>query len=301
MGQMVGRTDEPQRATRDLTAVVREHRSPHPRLERRYAAEAHYPLALDVGYSTVAMASVRHLRRAPITEAIVDFRIMRSADFQPNSLLRALALVGPDYPKTERPQATEARVDFKEGTAAASVRDLGFMGLWLRTQDDKTVAQFRPDGFTLNRLKPYTSWGQISAEALRLWAVYVDLTKPQTVTRVALRYINHLNLPGPVADLHAYIIEGPRLPGATQGVITGFRSQLTLEYPEGQMKANVLRVLETSIETAGPSLLFDIDVYRTGPIDPRADTLEAALLGLRDYKNSIFFEGLTEQCVRDFE
>ena len=261
----------------------------------------HHHLGLDVGYSTVAMASVRHLRKAPITETIVDFRIMPSADFQPDSLHRAPSLVGPDYPKALRPQATEARVDFKGPTAAASIRDLGFMGLWLKTQDEKTIAQFRPDGFTLNRLKPYTSWDQLASEALRLWAVYVDLTKPQTVTRLALRYINHLNLPGPAADLDAYIIEGPRLPGATQGVITGFRSQLALEYPEGQMKATVLRVLETSIDTAGRSLLFDIDVYRTGPIDPRADTLEAALLGLRDYKNSIFFEGLTERCVRDFE
>jgi uncharacterized protein (TIGR04255 family) len=260
-----------------------------------------WPGQANVGYSTVAMASVRHLRKAPITEAIVDFRIMPSGDFQPDSLLRASALVGPDYPKMHRPQAKEARVDFREGTAAASVRDLGFTGLWLQSQDEKTVAQFRPDGFTLNRLKPYTTWEQISAEALRLWAVYVDLTKPQTVTRLALRYINHLNLPGPVADLAPYIVEAPRLPGTTPGIITTFSSHLALEYPEGQMKANVLRVLETSIETTGPSLLFDIDVYRPGPIDPRGDVLREALLGLRDYKNRIFFEGLTERFVRDFE
>jgi len=247
------------------------------------------------------MARVRHLRRAPITEAVVDFRIMPSADFQPESLLGAPALVGPEYPKIQRSQAKEARVDFKDGTAAASVRDLGFMGLWLKTQDEKTVAQFRPDGFTLNRLKPYTSWEQISLEALRLWAIYLDLTKPQSVTRLALRYINHLNLPGPVADLAEYIVEAPRLPGTAPGIITTFTSHLTLEYPEGQMKANVHRALETSIETSGPSLLFDIDVYRPGPIDPRGEVLPEALLGLRDYKNRIFFEGITERLVRDFE
>jgi uncharacterized protein (TIGR04255 family) len=104
-----------------------------------------------------------------------------------------------------------------------------------------------------------------------------------------------------VADLAPYIVEAPRLPGTTPGIITTFSSHLALEYPEGQMKANVLRVLETSIETTGPSLLFDIDVYRPGPIDPRGDVLREALLGLRDYKNRIFFEGLTERFVRDFE
>jgi uncharacterized protein (TIGR04255 family) len=247
------------------------------------------------------MASVRHLRRAPITEAIVDFRVMPSSDLRPDNLLRAPALVGPDYPKAERPQRKEARFDISGGTAAASVRDLGFMGLWLKTQDERTVAQFRPDGFTLNRLKPYTSWEQMSLEALRLWAIYQDLTKPQSVTRLALRYINHLNLPGPVADLAQYIVEAPRLPGTIPGIITTFRAHLTLEYPEGQMKANVLRGLELSIETTGPSFLFDIDVYRMGPIERSEDVLRDALLGLRDYKNRIFFEGITERFVRDFE
>lgn len=247
------------------------------------------------------MARVRHLRRAPITEAIVDFRIMPSANFQPQSLLRAPALAGPDYPKVQLPQAREARVDFRGGTAEASVRDLGFMGIRVKAQDEKTIAQFRPDGFTLNRLKPYTSWEQISVEALRLWAIYLDLTKPQSVTRLALRYVNHLNLPGPVADLAEYIVEAPRLPGTTPGIITTFRSLLTLEYPGGQMKANVHRAIETSIETSGPSLLFDIDVYRPGPIDVSGNVLPEFLLGLRDYKNHIFFEGLTERLVRDFE
>jgi uncharacterized protein (TIGR04255 family) len=209
--------------------------------------------------------------------------------------------VGPDYPKTRRPQGREARVDFKGGTAAASVRDLGFMGLWVTAQDDRTIAQFRPDGFTLNRLKPYTSWEQISAEALRLWTIYVDLTTPQAVTRLALRYINHLTLPGPVADLGAYIVEPPRLPGTVPGVLASFRSQLTLEYPERHVKANVARVLEMSVKSPSPSLLFDIDVYRPGPIDPRPDALREVLGELRDYKNSIFFEGLTERFVEDFE
>lgn len=247
------------------------------------------------------MARIRHLRRAPITEAIVDFRVMPSSDLQPDHLLRAPALVGPNYPKTQRPQRKEARINIRGATAATSVRDLGFMGLWLKTEDEKTVAQFRPDGFTLNRLKPYTSWGEISLEALRLWAIYLDLAKPHSVTRLALRYINRLSLPGPMADLAEYIVEAPRLPGTTPGIIATFRSHLTLEYAEGKMKANVHRALETSIETPGPSLLFDIDVYRPGPLDPRGDALSGALLGLRDYKNRIFFEGLTERLVRDFE
>lgn len=247
------------------------------------------------------MATVRHLRQAPITEAIVDFRVLPAADFQPESLLRAPSLVGPDYPTMERREAKQARLNIRGGTAAASVQDLGLLGLWLKTQDQKTVAQFRPNGFTLNRLKPYTSWDQISSEAVRLWSIYVDLTNPQSVTRLALRYINRLNLPGPVADLDLYIVEAPRLPGTTPGTITTFNSHLTLEYPERQMKANVRRALEASVEAIGPSLLFDIDVYRPGPIDPRGGILQEALSGLRDYKNRIFFEGVTERLLRDFE
>ncbi len=46
-----------------------------------------------------------------------------------------------------------------------------------KTPDRLNVAQFRRDGFTFNRLRPYTKWEEIRPEALRLWQLYTAKAK----------------------------------------------------------------------------------------------------------------------------
>jgi uncharacterized protein (TIGR04255 family) len=247
------------------------------------------------------MARVRHLRKAPISEAIVDFRVSLPRDFRPDRLREAGERLARDYPETIEPKRMETRFEFSGGQPSETTRDLGFQGIWIRTEDQKTVAQFRVDGFTFNRLKPYTRWEQILPEALRLWGVYLELANPLSVTRIALRYINHMNLPGSGAELSDYIQTSPRLPPGVPQILSNFATRVVLEYPERRMSANVIQVLEIGVETSAPSLLFDIDVYRAGDFKVDAATMEEILGDLRQYKNDIFFGSLTERFVEAFE
>jgi uncharacterized protein (TIGR04255 family) len=247
------------------------------------------------------MARVRHLENAPITEAIVDFRVVLPRDFVPDRLRGARERLV-DYPKIAERKGMEASIEFAGGQPKEPrTRDLGFQGIWLKTDDEKNVAQFRVDGFTFNRLKPYTRWEQILPEALRLWRIYVEVANPQSVTRVALRYINNLKFPHPQPALEDYIVTGPQLPQTVPQALSLFATRLVLEYPERRMKANVAQVLEVGVETAAPSLVFDIDVYRTGDLVVDSSAMEQVLGDLREYKNNIFFGSLTERFVREFE
>jgi len=261
----------------------------------------HHHLGLDVGYSTVAMASVRHLRKAPITEAIVDFRIMPSADFQPDSLHRAPSLVGPDYPKALRPQATEARVDFKGPTAAASIRDLGFMGLWLKTQDEKTIAQFRPDGFTLNRLKPYTSWKQIRGEAFRLWELYRTTVEPALISRIALRYINRIEIPLPLVDLRDYLAAPPSTPPNLSGNLSSFLTRVVVREPSARIEAIITQTGDVPGKPEQTALLLDIDVISQAVYDKDGKSAWETMERLREMKNRIFFESITLKALELFK
>ena len=156
------------------------------------------------------MARIRHLSKAPITEAVVDFRVSHSPHFHSDQLRQARERLAHDYPKVDERKGLEARFALAGGQPLqALTRDLGFQGIWLKTEDEKSVAQFRVDGFTFNRLKPYTSWEHILPEALRLWTIYVELTQPHRLARVALRYINHMRLPGPGVEVDDYIATGP--------------------------------------------------------------------------------------------
>ncbi len=249
------------------------------------------------------MARIRHLKNAPITEAVVDFRVSLPNDFRADRLREARERLARDYPQTVERKGMEALFEIAGGQPRETrTRDLGFQGIWLKTEDQKTVAQFRVDGFTFNRLKPYTRWEQILPEALRLWSVYAELANPQSVTRVALRYINHMNLPSAGAGLDDYIVTSPRLPPSVpQIILSAFATRVVLKHPERRMTATVIQALEVGVKTPAPSLLFDIDVYRTGDFQVTKSAIEEILSDLRVYKNEIFFGSLTERFVEGFE
>jgi uncharacterized protein (TIGR04255 family) len=80
------------------------------------------------------------------------------------------------------------------------VQDLGFQGYFWKTSDEKTIVQFRVDGFTFNRLRPYTSWTELFPQALDLWHLYSRVSRPEVITRLAVRYINRIPLPAGVTD-----------------------------------------------------------------------------------------------------
>ena len=247
-------------------------------------------------------AAIRHLRNAPITEAIVDLRVVQRKEFAAETLREAKDRLAPTYPICIERKGTESLVDFAEGCPrGVRSRDLGLQGVWLKTPDEKNIAQFRVDGFTFNRLKPYTSWDELLPEALKLWRAYVELVKPEAVTRVALRYINHLSLPPAPGDLDEYLTAGPRLPSSIPQVLNSFSSRVVVQDPERELSANVTQALEVGVQSAAPTLLLDIDAYRTGEFSTSEGALLPILSDLRTYKNAVFFGSLTEKLIKVYE
>jgi len=246
--------------------------------------------------------AIRHLRNAPITEAIVDFRVVQRKEVAPETLREAKDRLAPRYPICIERKGTEALVDFAGGRpSGVRSRDLGLQGVWLKTPDEKSIGQFRVDGFTFNRLKPYTSWDELLPEALKLWRAYVELIGPEAVTRVALRYINHLGLPPALGDLDEYLTAEPRLPPSIPQVLNSFSSRIVVQDPERELSANVTQALEVGVQSAAPTLLLDIDAYRTGEFRTSEETLLPILSDLRTYTNAIFFGSLTEKLIKGYE
>lgn len=247
------------------------------------------------------MARIRHLSSAPITEALVDFRAVLPAAFEPNHFRQVDERLRADFPHMEERKSTEATVKFAEGRPATQIRDLGLTGVWIKSPDGKSVGQFRTDGFTFNRLKPHTSWEEILPTAFRLWDEYARLASPEVVTRVALRYINHLTLPSAPGDLDKLITTSPRLPQDIPQALNSFSTRVVLQDVERGMSANFTQALEVGVQTQLPTLLLDIDAYRLGQFPPQREVLERHLVDLRSYKNAIFFGSLTEDFIRSFE
>jgi uncharacterized protein (TIGR04255 family) len=242
------------------------------------------------------------LNNAPIVEALVDFRVILPKNFEIEQFKRLNEQIRRDFPVAEDRNTVEGVVKFeKDRPAASELRNLGLTGVWIKTTDGKSIGQYRKDGFTFNRLKPYTSWDDILPTALRLWEEYVRLASPELVTRVALRYINRMPLPAATGDLDTLIVTGPRLPQNVPQMLSSFLTRVVIEDADRRLAANVAQALEPGMEDRLPTLLLDIDAYRQGEFPPQGDVLREALIDLHTYKNQIFFGSLQEEFVRRFE
>jgi uncharacterized protein (TIGR04255 family) len=248
------------------------------------------------------MAARRHLKNAPITEALVDLRASATREFTPESLVRLQERLRSTYPTFKESRAFETRVEIKPGQAPVSgSADKGLHGYFFESSDAREIAQFRMDGFTYNRLHPYTDGQRILDEALRLWAFSVEVAAPTVVSRVALRYINHLRLPVPVPVLASYLTAPPVPPQGAHGEVETFLTRIMTYDPGTTLSVVTTQASEKGIDPSLTTVILDIDAFRVADLGVGVDDLRPTLEALRSLKNDVFFGSISERTVELYE
>ena len=231
-------------------------------------------------------------------EALLDIRVRAKAGFSSSSFTGLPLPLTTDFPKRVEYNAIKVEMQIPANTPP-EIQELGLQGIFYKSDDEKYVAQFRIDGFTLNRLKPYTNWEDFTSHALALWEVYVEQAQPELVTRLALRYINHLPLPKGTSELANFMQVPPYLPPELPQSVSAFYWKVTTQDPYKGVSAHITQSLQRSEQDV--VLLVDIDAFRSMDCTPRDSSIFETLDLLRGFKNTIFFNLLTEETVRRFE
>jgi uncharacterized protein (TIGR04255 family) len=173
------------------------------------------------------------------------------------------------------------------------------IGFLFASDDNRQVVQARLDGFAFSRLKPYVSWESLRDEARTLWERYRELANPEAITRVALRYINRIELPLPFSDFKDYILTFPDIaPGLPQG-LSYFLTRLVMPRADIEATAIINETMEQPTERV--PLIFDIDVFRIGAFDVGGDEYWRYFEQLRNFKNEIFFRSMTDKAKELFQ
>lgn len=239
-----------------------------------------------------------HLPRTPITEAIIDLRVEPRSDLGLAALKALHELVAEEYPKVDATQKVKGTLEMRGGVAfRQELSNEGVIGYFFRSADDRRIFQARRDGFTFNRLEPYTTWEELSAEALRLWGLYLRAASPSRVTRVAIRYINDLRLPFPLSNFADYLKAPPRVPPGLPQVIQSFVTRVVVPDPDRNASTILTLVLEPGARVGRVPLVLDIDVFTTwtGTVD--SQDIWNHLEVLRTIKNEAFFGSLTKKAI----
>jgi uncharacterized protein (TIGR04255 family) len=243
----------------------------------------------------VVLAKIRHLKNAPIVEAIIDLRVEQEDGFNENLLSELSKEIASLYPICEPRKLFAGSFGVKDGKPINTVEDKGIKGYFCKSKDSIRVAQFRIDGFTFSHLTPYTKWQNIISEAKRLWELYEAKTKPILIEKVATRYINRLDFPLG-ADLDLYLKAGPKIPKNLPQELNEFFMKIVV--PEGDLVANII---QTGIHGKTPSdvsVIIDIEVFHRNTKGINYEEIWPLFDRLRSFKNRIFFAMITEEEAR---
>jgi len=247
------------------------------------------------------VAKYRHLSQAPIIEAVIDLRVTPDAGKKGLSSLESFhALIKTRYPKQEKQRLLQGLVEFRQDAEPVSKVADDHIGYRFSSDDNLQIVIATLTGFTFSRLKPYNTWEHLKQEAYELWQLYKEAVKPQSITRVATRFINRLEIPLPIRDFNDYFLCAPVIPQSLPQGVTSYFSRVVIQEPLLNAFAIVTHALE---QPARPNLLpflLDIDVFKEAAFGSDKEVWET-IDKLRKIKNDIFFENITERTAELFQ
>jgi uncharacterized protein (TIGR04255 family) len=247
------------------------------------------------------MAGIRPLARAPIVEALVDLRVHAPENVTVERIEAMFATRNFGYQKIAPIIRGTFGVVFNPQDAPITKLTPStstIVGIRLHSADEKYVAQFTTEGFTLSRLEPYESWEALIAEAQRVWREYKICVTPTSIHRAATRFINNLRLPLRIGDRFERFLTGmPDMPSEFPQAVSSFLQRFVIQDDATGATAVLTQALNQVPPVPPLPVILDIDVFRETLFSPDGAEVWNFLAELRKLKNRFFFGALTDEAV----
>jgi uncharacterized protein (TIGR04255 family) len=231
--------------------------------------------------------------KAPIVEAVIDIQV--ESDAPPTQ--EAIEAFAREFKETLPVAHKLSRFNVSVGPdlPGGHVTDHQTQGIKLSSNENNRALVIRPNGFTWSHLPTYTDWETFSGEAYLYWVKYVNAFNPGHVRRIAVRYINAIDVPQDV-DLADYVTILPAFPDDLSDVVSGYSVNLNIPRPDvsGSCMAIINTGLEGSQVPGKMKLILDIDVYAAEVLGVAGSEVFDVLSRLRLAKNKIFEIAITD-------
>lgn len=239
------------------------------------------------------MTKTKHYDKAPIIEAVLDLQVAPCSEFSSAFYNSIKAELSKDFTCQNIDQLT---VEIKMGSKKKMSRKTqAMLGVRFESIDGKYVIQAKESGYAFSILNIYDCWEDFSGDAYKYWNLYKKIFKPQKVTRVALRYINRIDIPETKFELKKYFNVYPHIFKESSSVdMAGFFMQSQIPQLEGGV-ANLTQAVAAPAKAGCTSIVLDIDVFENKHFKPSSKELKDRIELLRAQKNNIFMSAITSE------
>jgi uncharacterized protein (TIGR04255 family) len=242
------------------------------------------------------MPTDQHYAKAPITEALIDLRVAYGQGISLEKLKRFGDEIKTEYPNEGSRDVFQGQITFETSAPTTQSSSRSTIGYIFHSPDRLQAVQARMDGFTFSRFAPYQNWSHLVEETKRLWSLFVRTAQPTGVLRVAVRYINQINLPLKSGGLRFedYLRTFPAIGVEDDVELEQFLVRLVM--PQKDLSAKLI-LTEALLPEQGNSIgvILDIDLFRENvELDVRSNDIWAILELFHERKNSYFEASITD-------
>jgi uncharacterized protein (TIGR04255 family) len=233
-------------------------------------------------------------KNAPIQEAVFDIRVDQVANSDINFIESFGKEHFPEYSLQQKRVMMGGTFKIAKDLPPEMNSSQSVLGTIFSQPDGNKKIQFRKDGYTYNMLKPYTNWEEFSDLSLKYWEDYRSNIKPNKITRIALRYINRIEVPlVEDFDFDNYFNNIPKIPSTLEQKFNRLFIQMQVPCDNTGINANITQTFDNPVENKLP-FIIDIDVYKEITIQS-SEELRGHFNELRNYKNEIFESLITDK------
>ena len=247
-----------------------------------------------------------HLPNAPIVEAVIEIRTKARNEWKEDNIVKEIKQKLPDYPVRESGRKYQHEVLLETGSkepAKQAIKDLGWRGLKLTSENKLHIVQLNKDGFIFSWLKPYNEWKKFTPEAFRLWDIYKKIAAPDAIQRIGVRFINRIGIPHKTFQLEDYLSVSPSAPKGLDLPFESFLHRDTLALPDYGYAINITRTIQPaqSNQSNETGIILDIDVFAMPNSELKDDTIKTKLDEMHWLKNKAFFGSITKEALELFK
>lgn len=228
---------------------------------------------------------MKHLAKSPIVEAILQITCIDEIDF--NSIAKEVKNI------SQSKDISESSYKIENGRPTNISGRL--LGKQLKINSNDIALTIQRNSFALSQLKPYKDWQHFSKTFKSYYEEHIESSNHR-VSSISTRFINKLELDGPLSNLKEYLNLIPLGHGEFETIVPN-RYSLQMAYKiKGQTEAKISIHISNNDDLAKLSVIIDLDVISPINLNSRF-TIEPELKKLRDFKNKIFFDLITEKAA----
>lgn len=202
------------------------------------------------------MSNQREYANPPVVEALCEvyFADSRWDDTVPGRFFDRVQSMG--FSEKEPVQRHEAQVHLGAPSGPTPVvrQDTRMR---FRSADRARVVQIESDLVVVNQLRPYPTFADWSPSVLAVARTFAELVEAAGVSRIGLRYINRINLPGSRVNLREWFMVAPQIPSAWEDTSGSFLIRVERKVAEN---LGLILTFGSAPSAAGESS-FMLDLY----------------------------------------